>query len=133
MKKLSLILIAALLTAAACKSVEKKSEIVPQNDPNLVVVDQPQLSLVNYLRRIPGLLVSNDGRVLVRGATTLSDQTDPLVLVDNVPVTNRVDDLEGMVSINDIATIRVLKDGSETAMYGARGNNGVILIRTKQQ
>lgn len=134
MKKLAFLLILGIITLAACKSTRGSTrEVGPQNDPNVVVVDQAQLSLENYLRRIPGLLVGNDGRVMVRGLTTLSDQTDPLVLVDGVPVTNRIDDLDGLVNVNDIALIRVLKDGADTAMYGARGNNGVILIKTKDQ
>ncbi len=134
MKKFFFLFALIAVVFQACGSQRESTKTVNlQPDPNLVAVDQAQLSLSNYLRRVPGLFIDRDGRVLVRGATTLGQDTEPLLLVDGVPVTNNISDLDGLVEVNDIATIRVLKDGSETAMYGARGNNGVILIKTKQQ
>ena len=62
----------------------------------------------------------------IRGISTFGGGSNPLVLVDNIE--RDINEL----NIEDIKTISVLKDASETAMYGSRGANGVILITTKR-
>ena len=62
----------------------------------------------------------------IRGISTFGGGTNPLVLVDNIER-----DLNEL-NIEDIKSISVLKDAAETAMYGSRGANGVILITTKR-
>jgi TonB-linked SusC/RagA family outer membrane protein len=64
--------------------------------------------------------------IRVRGGTSLSQDNNPLYIVDGFPV-NSISD----VSPSDIETITVLKDASSTAIYGSRGANGVVLITTK--
>lgn len=61
----------------------------------------------------------------LRGITTLTSSSSPLILIDGIPgnLTS--------VSPDDIEQIDVLKDGSAAAIYGTRGTNGVILITTK--
>lgn len=63
--------------------------------------------------------------IRVRGGGSLTQDNSPLYLVDGFPVDN-IDD----IAPTDIASIDVLKDASSTAIYGARGANGVILITT---
>ncbi len=66
-------------------------------------------------------------QVLLRGNTTiLGTNIEPLVLIDGIP-----GDLN-TVAPEDIESIDVLKDGSAAAIYGVRGNNGVIIITTKK-
>ena len=65
-------------------------------------------------------------QIKLRGVSSLTGGTAPLVLVDGVPGNLST------VAPEDIATIDVLKDGSATAIYGTRGTNGVIIITTKQ-
>lgn len=74
--------------------------------------------------RASGVDVS-DGKIRIRGVTTFNN-TDPLVVIDGFIGGNL-----GTVNANDIANIEILKDASATAIYGARGANGVILITTK--
>jgi len=62
----------------------------------------------------------------VRGAGSLNNDNSPLYIVDGFPV----DDISN-ISPQNISTIDVLKDASSTAIYGARGANGVIIINTK--
>lgn len=62
----------------------------------------------------------------VRGGGSLTQDSTPLILVDGFPVSTIAD-----ISPNDIENITVLKDASSTAIYGARGANGVVLITTK--
>jgi TonB-linked SusC/RagA family outer membrane protein len=65
----------------------------------------------------------------VRGITTFGTNTNPLILIDNVELTNT--DL-ARLQPDDIASFSIMKDATATALYGARGANGVILVTTKQ-
>lgn len=87
--------------------------------------------------RVAGVQVSsNDGQpgaeginIVIRGANSLSQSNSPLYVIDGFPM----EDADNM-SINpeDIQTINILKDASATAIYGARGANGVVVIETKR-
>jgi TonB-linked outer membrane protein, SusC/RagA family len=87
--------------------------------------------------RIAGVQVmSDDGQpgseginIVIRGANSLTQSTAPLYVVDGFPLESPEN-----LSINpeDIESISVLKDASATAIYGARGANGVIVIQTKR-
>ncbi|SKA48176.1 TonB-linked outer membrane protein, SusC/RagA family [Chitinophaga eiseniae] len=74
----------------------------------------------------PGLDNSN---FFIRGVTTFGYRQNPLILIDNVELTTN--DL-ARLQVNDIASFSILKDASATALYGARGANGVILVTTKE-
>jgi TonB-linked SusC/RagA family outer membrane protein len=65
----------------------------------------------------------------IRGVTTFGYKRDPLILIDNVELS--VNDL-ARLNVDDIASFSILKDASATALYGARGANGVILVSTKE-
>lgn len=66
-------------------------------------------------------------RVIIRGMATINASTDPLYVVDGVVMNDFA-----MMNPNDIESIEVLKDASATAIYGARGANGVIMVTTKR-
>ncbi|WP_224996284.1 TonB-dependent receptor [Cesiribacter sp. SM1] len=66
-------------------------------------------------------------RVLIRGLGTINSSSSPLYVVDGVAM----EDIQ-FLNPNDIKSMEVLKDASSTAIYGARGANGVILITTKR-
>ncbi len=68
-----------------------------------------------------------DVKIRVRGGGSLSQDNSPLYIVDGFPVTSISD-----ISPSEIQSIDVLKDASSTAIYGARGANGVIIITTKE-
>jgi TonB-dependent SusC/RagA subfamily outer membrane receptor len=78
--------------------------------------------------RVPGVNVVGD-RVYIRGINTIFGSTDPLYLVDGMPVS----DVNTVLSIpvEDIERIEILK-GPSCAIYGSRGGNGVIAIYTKR-
>ncbi len=67
-----------------------------------------------------------DIKIRVRGGGSLSQDNSPLYIVDGFPVSSISD-----IASSEIETIDVLKDASSTAIYGARGANGVIIITTK--
>jgi TonB-dependent starch-binding outer membrane protein SusC len=66
-------------------------------------------------------------RVRVRGGMSISQDNDPLYVVDGVQVEKGL----SFISPQDIESIDVLKDAAATAIYGARGANGVVVITTK--
>lgn len=98
--------------------------------------------------RAAGVLVSNNSGtpgsgvfVKIRGTSSITGGSDPLYVVDGVPIKtgNYGLDLGGettsaIADINpsDIESIEILKDASATAIYGARAANGVVLITTKR-
>ncbi|MDE6179478.1 MAG: SusC/RagA family TonB-linked outer membrane protein, partial [Duncaniella sp.] len=65
--------------------------------------------------------------ITVRGGASLTQGTEPLYIVDGFQMDNALANID----VNDIETIDVLKDASATAIYGARGSNGIIVITTK--
>jgi TonB-linked SusC/RagA family outer membrane protein len=65
----------------------------------------------------------------IRGVTTFGYKREPLILIDNVELT--ANDL-ARLQVDDIESFSILKDASATALYGARGANGVILVSTKE-
>ncbi|WP_232835062.1 SusC/RagA family TonB-linked outer membrane protein [Pleomorphovibrio marinus] len=106
--------------------------------------ERPAASLNQALSgRIQGVNVSvNSGRpggranIRIRGNTSVSIANDPLYVIDGV-IVHSTGLANGSTPIdyinpNDIESVEVLKDASATAIYGARGANGVILVTTKR-
>ena len=86
--------------------------------------------------RFPGVVVQRtpEGGLMIRmsGASSLYGSNTPLYVIDGVPVEAGPNgDLTG-INPYDIQSIRVLKDPANTSMYGVRGANGVIVIKTKR-
>lgn len=78
-------------------------------------------------------------KVRVRGTSSVSGDTQPLYVVDNIPI--QTDDFSSTgaptnpiadINPNDIESITVLKDAAASAIYGSRASNGVVLITTKR-
>ena|SRR2546426_753652 len=84
--------------------------------------------------RLSGVTVSPapDGGVIVRmgGPTSFYGNQSPLFVVDGIPIESSRSTLSWL-SPNDVETVQALKDPSQTAIYGVRGANGVIVIKTK--
>jgi TonB-dependent starch-binding outer membrane protein SusC len=79
--------------------------------------------VVTQSSRAPG----QNATVRIRGLNSISTSNEPLYVVDGFPSTSGSD-----INPNDIESMQILKDASATAIYGARGANGVILITTKR-
>lgn len=87
-----------------------------------------------FIGRFPGVQVYNvNGQVQIRirGASSFTSSTEPLILVDGQPLTPGSGGLIGL-NPRDIQKIEVLKDAISTAEFGVRGSNGVIKITTKR-
>lgn len=68
-----------------------------------------------------------DMQIRVRGAASVNASSDPLYVVDGVPIAT----LSG-INPADIESIEVLKDAASSAIYGSRGSNGVVIVSTKK-
>lgn len=102
-------------------------------------IDQKQLAatsgtLVQKMQgQASGVFVGNDNspggvpKVRVRGISSVNSNSNPLYIVDDVPINNI-----STINPDDIASVEVLKDASATAIYGVRGANGVVIIKTKK-
>ncbi|HHH49362.1 MAG TPA: SusC/RagA family TonB-linked outer membrane protein, partial [Saprospiraceae bacterium] len=85
----------------------------------------------------PGLIVlggsgqpgSNNVSIVLRGPSTIQGSNNPIYIMDGIQISSK--DFAAL-NINDIDEISILKDASSTAIYGASGANGVILITTKE-
>lgn len=114
----------ASVTAAISSISTKELVQTPQaNVSNMLVGKMPGL-IATQRSGAPGEDASN---LLVRGVSTFSSNTEPLVMIDGVerPNFNGIDP-------NEIESVSILKDASATAIYGVRGANGVVLITTRK-
>jgi TonB-dependent SusC/RagA subfamily outer membrane receptor len=86
--------------------------------------------------KVPGLEVERtaDGWVAIRirGPASFYGSDAPLYILDGIPITPGPNGRISGLNPHDIESIQVLKDPAETALYGVRGGNGVIIIKTKQ-
>lgn len=71
----------------------------------------------------------DNAEFFIRGVNTFGYKVDPLILIDNLEVSK--EDFARLTT-EDIASFSIMKDAAATALYGARGANGVILVTTKQ-
>jgi len=117
--------------------VQRRSEIT--GSVGIVPADELTPTSFNALQGLRGKVAgvniftnsgapSGSNRVIIRGTGSINASTDPLYVVDGVAM----DDGINFLNPNDIESIEVLKDASATAIYGARGANGVILVTTQR-
>ncbi|MGH7613250.1 MAG: TonB-dependent receptor plug domain-containing protein [Gemmatimonadales bacterium] len=88
---------------------------------------QGRIAGVNVTRTANGGIA-----VRIRGQTSILGTNEPLYVVDGIPIQPGPDGSLSGLSVYDIESIEVLKDAISTAMYGSRGANGVIVIKTKR-
>ncbi|SJN19086.1 TonB family protein / TonB-dependent receptor [Sphingobacterium sp. JB170] len=117
---------------------QKRLEVtgaINQIDASLLE-DLPVTQFAQQLQgRAPGVQINQTsgqpGRGMswrIRGAASLSSGNSPLFVVDGMPVTGSINN----INPNEIESFSILKDASATALYGSRASNGVILITTKK-
>ncbi|MEL6556710.1 MAG: TonB-dependent receptor [Bacteroidota bacterium] len=124
---------------------------IKSEDLNVGAIQSVQQSLQG---RIAGVQISQTSaepggglNIRVRGSGSINGGTQPLYVIDGVPINNanllgsqsagipqdnNASNPLASISPDDIASIEVLKDASATAIYGARGANGVVMITTKR-
>jgi outer membrane cobalamin receptor len=121
--------LATALLMAACSgpqpSVDKQDS--PFYDNSVVIFAQHEsFSLANLLRQLPGVRVAESLRsttVYVRGG-------QPLFIVDGVRMGHDFNEVIGIVTVQDVTAIELLRDPTETMIYGPGTQHGVIIIHT---
>ncbi|MDQ1088310.1 TonB-dependent receptor [Siphonobacter sp. SORGH_AS_1065] len=111
------------------------------------ITNIPAVSIESALQGRAAGVVINQGsgklgqgiQVRVRGASSLSASSQPLYVIDGIPVTSTDQSSFGGatnpladINFNDVESVEVLKDASAAAIYGSRAANGVVLITTKR-
>ncbi len=152
---LHLLIMVALVVTLSCSSTKNNSVSNKSNQPKIVDTGYRQvlakdvnqsnvmlspneerksnMSFGDMLRRLPGVQVSGSGqnlRIKVSGSESFMSGTDPLFVLNGQSMGTNYTQISGVINPNDITSLSVLK-GSDAAIYGTRGANGVILIRTK--
>ena len=102
------------------------------------MLDTPVASFDQALGgRVAGVVVtSNEGmpgasmNIVIRGNNSLTQDNSPLYVIDGFPVEDAA--IASSINPADIESLNILKDASATAIYGARGANGVVIIETKK-
>ncbi|SEN88230.1 TonB-linked outer membrane protein, SusC/RagA family [bacterium A37T11] len=107
-------------------SVVGKEQLEMVSTPNVMdrLVGQVSGFSITTTNAAPG----QDQSLLIRGENSLSANNSPLIVLDGIPYSGSLVDLDP----NNIDNLTILKDASAVAIYGSRGSNGVILIQTKR-
>ena len=114
---------------ALAKDVNQSNVMVNPNEN-----EPANVSLGDMIRRLPGVQVMGRGNNLsikVSGAESFMSGTDPLFVVNGTAIGTNYATVASTLHPNDVKSISVLK-GPDAAIYGTRGANGVILIRTNK-
>ena len=126
------------VTVVAFGTQKKESVIGSVNTVKPAELKVPSSNLTTALAgRVAGLISyqrsgepgNDDASFFVRGVTSLTYANGPLILIDGVEMSSS--DL-ARLQPDDIAAFSIMKDATATALYGARGANGVILVNTKE-
>jgi TonB-linked SusC/RagA family outer membrane protein len=123
---------------------------VQQVDGDALAMTSRINPLSGLVGQVAGLQISESGsgaggssRIVLRGANSLTIGNEPLFVIDGVPVSNAGGSSGSLfggfdygnainnINFDDVESISVLKGGAASALYGSRGQNGVILITTK--
>lgn len=107
----------------------------PSSATETVIPVEPATLEQMLAGRVAGVIVTplKGGGITVRigGPNSFSMKEDPLFVIDGVPIEVGPGGTLSWLNPHDIESIAVLKYGADTAIYGVRGSNGVIVIKTK--
>jgi TonB-dependent SusC/RagA subfamily outer membrane receptor len=129
----------SLALLASCKSAQRAKNTSPPPRADVTSEDiqrAPGQPIEEILKgRVAGVTVTQTQggiAVRIRGITSLYGSNEPLYVLDGVPITPGPGGSLSGIDPYDIESIKVLKDPADTALYGMRGANGVIVITTKR-
>ncbi|MEP3837976.1 MAG: SusC/RagA family TonB-linked outer membrane protein [Algibacter sp.] len=140
-----------VVTALGIRREEKALGYATQSVDSEALTAVRDANIVNSLSgKVAGVSITNssgavgsESRIVIRGISSISGDTQPLVVVDGVVMDNTSygdsyasggnSTPNGIADLNqdDIESINVLKGGSATSLYGMRGSNGVLVVTTK--
>ena len=131
--------IAATLLTACSHNAKATGKTPPAKGADVTAEDMrtsPERSIEQQLMaKVPGITVSRTSSgalaIHIRGTTSIYGNNNPLYVVDGLAVEAGPEGEMPGINPYDIESIKVLKDTEAMTMYGSRGANGVIIIKTK--
>ncbi|HKO13815.1 MAG TPA: TonB-dependent receptor plug domain-containing protein [Acidobacteriaceae bacterium] len=129
----------ALAGLAGCASTGRSTQH-PATKPPMVTSEDIEHNSGQTIEellqsKVPGVLITRTANGIaleIRGTNSFMGSSQPLFVVDGIPMEPGSGGVLTGVNPHDIATIQVLKNPADIAMYGVRGANGVIIITTKR-
>jgi TonB-dependent starch-binding outer membrane protein SusC len=129
-----------IVLIVGCKSAQRGQNNPPAPKADVTAEDierAPGQPIEEILKgRVAGVTVTRASgggiAVRIRGATSFYGSNEPLYVLDGVPIQAGPGGSLTGIDPYDIESIEVLKDPADTALYGMRGANGVIVIKTKR-
>jgi TonB-dependent SusC/RagA subfamily outer membrane receptor len=111
------------------KNKESSTQVNNKNSSNNNTKDSNQYrDVFDYLRGKPGIEINNNNQIRIRGINNLNSSTTPMVIINGIEENiSRLTDITPSM----INSVEVLKKADDTAIYGVRGGNGVIIVKTK--
>lgn len=135
MKNLVFLLSFTLVVLTSCNSTKSSASTNDKFERNNDIENPDNsITLVDHLRHVPGVQIDGDGiyaKVRIRGVSSLNSSNEPLFVLNGMALSGGLSDAIQNVPVQEIKSVRVLKNVEETGFYGVRGANGVIEIRTK--
>ena len=127
---------AVVITAMGIKRSVKSLTYSTQEVSPVTMTEARELNVINSLQgKVPGLVITTSGsgigapsRVKLRGNRSISGDSQPLYIVDGVPVIGSPQDFNS----DDFASVNVLKGSNAAALYGSDAQNGAIIFTTKK-
>ena len=131
---LNKILLIGFIIISACKST--KTTLASESTGGVDAEDSVRItSFGSYLSRLVGVSVTGDDEnavVTVRGGNnSISGSSEPLFILNGQPIEGGYSEVYGLIEVDNIKKINILRTASELASYGVRGTNGVIEIIMK--
>jgi TonB-linked SusC/RagA family outer membrane protein len=118
-------------------TTKPKSNVAVTTVTSKTIEGRPNANFIQTLQgQVPGLNISTgsgqpgaNSTVILRGYGSVNGNVEPLYVIDGVPLNS---DNFRSINPNDIESVSVLKDAGATSIYGNRGANGVIIVKTKR-
>jgi len=131
-KSLNSVIVTALGISKSVRSLTYSAQDIKGDNLNKA----KETNMINGLQgKIAGVVITknatgpgSDSKVLIRGNRSITNSNEPLYVIDGVPLNGDI----GMLSLDDIESMTILKGASAAALYGSQGQNGAIVITTKK-
>ncbi len=125
-----------VVTALGIKRELKSLAYSTQNISGNMVSEAKETNVINGLQgKVAGVTITKnatgpggDSKVIIRGNRSISGSSQPLYVIDGVPLNGNV----GMLNADDIESMNILKGAAAAALYGSQGQNGAIIITTRR-
>lgn len=135
MKVLSIFLFSLFLfTACSVSENATTRDSVQLYEPFEVPHVDSAISLIEHIRRLPGIYVEQRGgqvNIYIKGGYSFAAENRVLFVVNDIPIGNEFNGIDNFVDVNDIKNITLMRSFQASQIYGMRGAFGAIIFETK--